>query len=350
MTYIPVPPLRPVVDASGILTGEPVLAPSQWSAIAGGAMWLRGKGAVLVPMFSPGGEAKTASELVFRFRVKPRSSAVQRIWTVLVDLDPGVGEPSLCHVFVKAPATTGTAVHALASAAPTGTDARLPTEITVVEDLSSKSSTEGEITVGIQFLTNVDAGTMITTARVVGIACREQDRAVLVDDANDQAVRLETVRSGEPIARVSNVGPWGALQTLRASDPRRVGIFHFANPDGISHTSTTPTNLLSIAAKIQAQLVTRSTTKTAVKWAAYARSTTGVTVSVALSTSSGASDSVSFTSTTAAWSAARSININADDLSQADFLRDDALTITLAGGGTGAIQFYSFSMWTEDVT
>lgn len=351
MSRIIVPRARTIPAASEILAGEPVLAPSQWSDVANGALWLRGKGAQLVPMFNPGYEIKNASEHTFRFRVKTRSSAVQRVWTVLVTVEPAAGEPYRCHVLLKAPAATGTAVRGVAVAAEDGTTAIPPMATTIVETLGSRSNTEQEISVSVQCLTDITAGTMITTARVVGIACCEQDRPVLEDDTTDQAVRLETIRPGEPVLRTDNVSLWGAMQTLAEADARRVGLFHYSTAGVISRLSATPANLLSVAAKIQAPKLTRSTTTTSVKWNAYARSTTGASVTVAISTSSsGVSDSMAFTSTSFGWGTSRSVSIDCDDMSAADLFNDDELQVTIAGSGVASIEFYAVSVWVDDVT
>lgn len=351
MSRVVVPTTRAIPSRSGVLVGEPVIAPAQWTDMAHGANWLKAKGACLVPNFSPSYEIKDASEHVFRFRVKPRLAAVQRVWTITVVLQPAAGEPESAVVLVKAPASIGTAVRGPASAVIDGIFSVFPLQTTIVETISAQSDTETEISVSVQVLTDTTAVTNSTTARVIGIQCYEQDRATLEDNTTDVATRIETVRTGEPVLRLDYSSAWGVLETVKNSDARRVGIFHFSTPSVLSQLSAVPASLFSLKPYIQAPKVARGSTTKAVYWSAYgAMSAGGGSGTVAVSTSvSGVSDSVNFTSTTPAWSTARAISIACDDFDEIDGFRADELQVTLAGDGTRSLLFNAISIWTASV-
>lgn len=331
---------RPIITPSRVLVGNPVAAPQQWTDVAQAAMYLRGKGAVLVPATAPMTEIKSATEQVYRFRVKPRSSAVQRVWSVVCYQEAG-GVFTETTVEIRCPATTGTLQTA------TATSASALNEIRYVETLSAKSATETEISIGITC-----PGANASGAVYVGmIACREQDRPVLTEDATDVPTRIETVRPGEPIGGGSYTSMGGALASLAAMDARRVGIFHWATPAPTSRVSAVAADLLAIGAYIQGPKINRTATTHAVKWAVYAGMSSGGgsgTVSIATS-GSGVSDSVSVTSATPGWIDGGTVSILCDDFSQDDGQVDDLLTITYAGDGTRSINLYSVSMWVESV-
>lgn len=328
-----------------------MIAPAQWTDMAHGANWLKAKGACLVPCWSPDYEIKDTAEHVFRFRVKPRISAVQRIWTVTVVLQPGAGEPENAVVLLKAPGSTGTAVRGPAAAVTDGIFSTFPLQTSIVETLSAQSDTETEISISVQVLTSTSAVTNTTTARVIGIQCYEQDRATLDDDSADIGVRTETVRTGEPVTRLDYSSAWGVLETLRNADARRVGLFHWAFPDTISRLSAVPSNLFTLPPRIQAPKVSRGATTQQVYWAAYgSMSAGGGSGTVAISTSvSAVSDSVSFTTTTPGWSAAKAISIACDDFSAIDGYRLDTLQATIAGDGTRSLLLGAISIWTASV-
>jgi hypothetical protein len=334
-----------------ILAGEPVMAPAQWTDIAHGANWMRAKGASLVPNHNPYYEIKDATEHTFRYRVKTRSTAIQRVWTVSVVLQPGVGEPETAYVLLKAPAGAGTAIRGSVRAAVDGLSSTFPAQVTFVETLGSKAAAETEISISIQVLTNLAGVANTTTARVLGIECYEQDRPSLNDDTSDQGTLIETVRHSEPIFRLDNASVYGVLQTIAEADARRVGIFHVGYPGGIIRLSATPANVFTLPPYIQAPKITRGSTTKAVKWSAYAAmSAGGGSGTVAISTSvSGVSDSMAFTSTTPAWGTAQTVSINCDDFDEEDGWRPDTLQITTAGDGTRTLTTYFVSMWVDDV-
>lgn len=332
---------RPIVSPDAVLTGNPVAAAQQWTDVAHAAMWCRGKGAVLVPAIAPMTEIKASTEQIYRFRVKPRSSAVQRVWSCIVYLDSGDTFTST-EVQIRCPATTGTLQSATASSA------SRYTEIVYTEILASKNDTEAEISIGI----TVPAASGSSAAWVSMVSCREQDRPVLSEDATDVPTLIETVRPGEPIGQGTRISMGGVLASLAAMDARRVGIFHWANGSSpVSRLSAVAADLHKIGAYIQAPKVNRTATTHTVRWAVYAAMSSGGgsgTVTIATA-GSGVSDSVSVTSATPGWVDGGTVSILCDDFSQDDGQVDDLLTITYAGDGTRTLSLYSVSIWVESV-
>ena len=332
---------RPIVQATRVLVGAPVAAAQQWTDVAHAAMWCRGKGAMLVPACSPMEIIKTTSEQVFRFRIKPRSSAVQRVWNIVVQTQASATFTTTA-LTIRAPAATGTAQAATASGSGT------LTPIVYVEDLASKNTTEAEISIGITSPgADASSGFIVAT-----IACYEQDRPVLSEDATDVPTLIETVRPGEPIGSGTRISMAGVLASLAAMDARRVGIYHFSVATPVSRLSATPADLLSLPVYVQGPKVARAATTQSVKWAVYAgMSAGGGGGAVAISTAgSSVSDSISVTSATPAWIDGGTVSILCDDFTQADGQVDDAMTITIAGDGTRSINLYALSMWVEDVS
>lgn len=349
---VTVPLTRAVVDDTRILVGEAVAAPIQWSDAAHGANWMRAKGACLVPLTNPDfAIGKSTTEHVFRFFVKPRKSAIQRVWNVHVVLQPGVGDPETAWVLLKAPASTGSAVRGQASAVTDGVYTTAPTAVTIVETVSSPSDTEQEISISVQVLTSITGGTNVTLSRVIGIECYEQDRPVLNDDPADVGVLVETVRTAEPIAAVDYTSLHGVMQTILAADARRVGLYHFSQHTPVARLSAAYTDLLSLAAEIQGPKLTRGASTVEVYWSAYAgMSAGGGSGTVRLTTTVSAVSSLAvFTSTTAAWSTPQAITINCDDFDEVDGWRTDALQLEIKGDGTRSIQLYAVSVWVRSV-
>jgi len=337
---VPVQVRRPIVDDTRILVGAPVAAPSQWSDIAAEAMWIKGKGAQLVPAFSPMTEIKTTAERIYRFRVKPRLGALQRIWTIAITLDTG-GTWASTGVAVRVPATTGPVQYATASY---GGAFR---QIRYVENLAAQSAAQEDISIGIV----VDAASVSAIAHLVSVACFEQDRPALVENGTDLPVSPETVRPGEPIGvDIDYTSLGGVLTTLGSMDARRVGIFQWSTPSPVSRLSATPAAIFDIAPFVQAPKIGIGDTTGTVRWAVYAAmSAGGGGGAVSLTTTSGASDSISVTSATAAWIDGGTFAIYCDDFTAIDGKVNDALALTHNGDGTRSVQVYAISIWVESV-
>lgn len=336
---VPVQARRPIVDDDRAVVGAPVAAPQQWTDVAHAAHWCKGKGAQLVPSYCPNTEIKNGTEQVYRFRVKPRTSAVERVWKCTVVITGSVAFATTA-VEIRCPATTGDVQYA------TATSASGFTQITYAESLIARSSTEQEISIGI----TVPDATASGGCFVRMISCYEQDRPLLVEDPTDLPVSIETLRPGEPIGLGTRTSLGGVLDTIAAMDARRVGIFQWASPTPVSRSSATPAAFFDLDPYIQAPKLNLGATTGTVHWAVYASmSSGGGSGAVSLTTTSGASDSISVTSATAAWLDGGTFDIYCDDFTAIDGQVNDALALTHNGDGTRSVQVYAISIWVESV-
>jgi hypothetical protein len=327
-----VPTLRPEPSSTQVVVGAPVTG-NTWQALAGLGNWLRGKGAMLVPWCDPRVTISAASNQTFRFRVKTRSSAIQRVWIIYVR----ASSSTLSTLTIKAPGASGTSLTAYAG---DGIDARR-TPIIYTENLASQSATEQQIDINVAAAT----GGCIVDA----ICCYEQDRPVLQSDSTDYGVDLFTCASGQPIYDGANVSVGGVYDALTNSDARRVGIFHWTQGDG---ASTTTGDLLSIAVPVLVRKLGRSDVTGSVKWSAYAKVTAGTgTITLEHVNDSGTfTDAATVTGTSYAWTSARTVSsFDCDDLTTDDGLPGgwDMLNFERAVvGGTLTVQ--SISVWQDD--
>ena len=345
MADILTPIARARIVPTGIDRGRPVLATTQWWDMAHGCNWLLGKGACLVPLYNPGASIATGVTHTFRFRTKPRGFSIRRVWgirAVLADPD------TEATISVRSPASTGTAV---VYAVPSGASnsffgvPRIPAQV-YIQDLAARSSSEAEITMDI----TVTGGTV----DIFGIDCYEADRPSLVNDATDYGILTETIRGGSPIAAIANQSIKGVTDAIGAFDARRVSLLQWAvdsSAEKLTRTSATPIAISDLPWKIQGPKLGTTDTTCAVKWAAYARMATsgGTGGAIALSLTSGDTDSVTVTGTSFGWTATRDLTIACDDFGQADGFEDDELTVTIAGDGTRAVEIASLSIWVETV-
>jgi hypothetical protein len=332
---------RPIVPRDRVLVGAPVAAAQQWNDTAQAAMWARAKGAVLVPAMDPQLEIKTTAEQILRFRVKPRSSAIERIWTLVVYLAPAATFDTT-EVEIRCPATSGTLLTASAS------QATRSMPIVYTETLSAKSATELEISVGIA-VPGADASSAVYVSLV---SCREQDRACLSEDATDVPTLIETVRVGEPIGQGTRISLGGVMASIAAMDARRVGLLHYVSPAGTSRLSAVLASLLACPVYVQAPKVGRTATTQSVRWAAYAAmSSGGGSGTVRLTTTTSAvTDDITVTSATPAWIDGGLVSISCDDFTATDGARDDLMDLKTAGDGVRSVIVYAISVWTEDVS
>jgi hypothetical protein len=330
-----VPVLRPEPSATQIVVGAPVTG-NTWQALAGLGNWLRGKGAMLVPWCTPFTTITAAANETFRFRVKTRSSAIQRVWVLYART-----VSSVSTLTIKAPGASGTA---LTSSVSEIEDYRSP--IVYVENLSSQAATEQQIDINI-----AAAGADVL---VEAISCYEQDRPILQSDSTDYGVDLFTCASGQPIYDAANVSVGGAYDALTNSDARRVGIFHWTQGDSTAAAtaSGTPASLLTLSIPVLVRKLGRSDVTGSVKWAAYAKVTAGTgTITLTHTNDTGTfTDSASVTGTSYAWTSARTVSsFDCDDLATGDGLPGGWDTVNFeisASGGTLTVQ--SISVWQDD--
>ena len=311
-----------------------------WQGAAHLANYLRGKGSQLVPWCMPERAITSGTTESFRFRVKPRNTAVQRVWAVILRT---TGTTAITAE-LEAPALTGTTVIVPVNAS---LDLRIPRFYT--ETLGSKSNTEGEISISVKAL----GGTVIVEA----IACYEQDRPQLNRDSTDLGVDVVTTSTGQPMFDADYASIGGIMDSLAGADARRVGIWHWTVGDSISTTrmSASYDDLLILPVPVLARKLARSAVTGSVKWSVYAKMSSAGTGGVRLTTTgSGVSDVMPVTSTTFAWTTARSISIDCDDMDSIDGRQTsgapawDDMNIEIAGDGTRTLTLGSISIWSDD--
>lgn len=326
-------PRRPEMSEALIRVASPV-SHLTWQGGAYLANYLRGKGSMLVPWSFASRTISASATETFRFRVRPRSSAVQRIWMLQLRTTASAGVTAE----VASPSGGTAATYAVASSL----DARVP--VVYTENLASKSSVEAQIEVTIK----ASGGAVI----VEGIACYEQDRPLLNSDSTDYGTDVVTLATGQPIFDGSNVSFGGVMDALANADARRVGIFHWTLGDGVAtQTAATYIPLMDLAVPVLAQKAARAATTAIIKWSAYARMAAGTGNIRVTTTASGVSDVASITGASFAWTTARSITIGCDDMASSDGRQSstwDDLQIEIQGNGVNALSVCSVSFWVDD--
>lgn len=319
-----------------IRVGAPVSSRT-WQGAAFLGNFLRGKGAQLVPWCVPQRSIAAGVTESFRFRVKTRSSAVQRVWGVVLR----AGAASGVTAEIEAPALTGTTRTVPVSAS---LDTRTP--IVYVETLASKAATEQEIAVSIKAV----GGAVI----VEGIACMEQDRPLLNQDTTDYGCDVVTLSTGQPMLDDAFRSIGGVMDTLANADARRVGIFHWTMGDGAAtRTLGTFTPLLTLAVPALARKLARAAVTGSVKWSVYAKVAANKGTVRLTTTGSGVSDPMTVTSTTYAWTTAQTVSIHCDDMASVDGRQTaaspvwDDLQIEIAGDGTNLLSVSGVSIWDD---
>lgn len=320
-------------DESLLRVGQPV-GSLEWQQLGGLTNWLRGKGACLVPWCTPFRRISAASTNTFRFRVKTRSTAIQRVWMLHLKAS------AAATATIRAPASTGTA---LTVAVPD----ELGAPIVYVENLASQAASEVQI--------DIDVTATGNAVDVLGISCYEQDRPILQQDTSDYGVDLYTLSNAQPIFDGSYQSVGGVYDALTNADARRVGLFHWTLGDGTSAAtaSGTPASLLASGVPILARKLATSATTGSVKWAAYAKVTAGTGTITMSTTQSGVSDSATVTGTSFAWTTAREVSVSCDDMDSTDGRQTaaspvfDLMNFAIScSGGTLTVQ--SISVWQDD--
>lgn len=329
-------PRRPEMAESLVRVGAPVSSRS-WQGAAFLANFLRGKGSQLVPWCMPQRSISAGATESFRFRVKTRSSAVQRAWGVVLRTTAASGVTAE----IRAPALTGTL-----RTVPVSSSLDTRTAVVYIETLASKAATEAQIAISIK----ANGGAVI----VEGIGCYEQDRPLLNQDTTDYGVDVVTLSTGQPMLDDAFRSIGGVMDTLANADARRVGIFHWTMGDGAAtRTLNTYTPLLTLAVPALARKLARAAVLGTVKWSAYAKVAAGNGTVRLTTTGSGVSDVMTVTSTTYAWTTARSISIHCDDMASVDGRQTaaspvwDDLQLEIAGDGTNLLSVSSVSIWED---
>jgi hypothetical protein len=325
---------------AAIRIGEGPSSTATHAQFAGLANWLRGSGAQIVAGNAPLTTIGSGVTRVFRYRTKPRDSAIQRVWHILLRANSTSG---VVTAAIRSPAATGTSVTVLV---PAGRDLRVP--VTYVQSLAAKSSTEAQV--------DFDLTTVGGTVDVEGVSCYEQDRPVLNKDSTDLGTDTETLRAGQPIRGVNNESIEGIHDVaIGGHDARRVGIFHWGVPeeDAVTRTTASYQTLLDLAVPVLAPMLTSGAVTGQVYWSVYAKVAAGAGGLVRLTTDgSGVSDAVTVSGTSFAWTTARAISIDCDDMTKADGrqgTRFDGLQVEYQGDGTNLLSLAGVSVWVASV-
>ena len=321
-----------------VQSGSPVTAQT-WTSMGYLGNWLRGKGAQLIPTCFPERTITAGTTETFRFRVKTRSSAIQRVWMVALRTTAATATTAE----IKAPSGTGTLVTVAVGSSLDGF--RAP--VIYVEDVASKAASEVEITVSIKAVGN--------SVVVDSIGCYEQDRPVLNADSTDYGIELATLAVRQPIFEASNASAGGVYNALANADARRVGLFHWSVGAStlVTRSSATPADIFILDSPILTRKLARSAVTGTVKWAIYAYLSGAGTGTVTASTTSGASNTITITNTVAAWSTPQTFAVDCDDMASVDGRqtagtpRWDMLNFKFAGDGTRSIIVQSISVWDD---
>lgn len=331
-----VPMRRPEPTEALVRVAAPV-STLTWNSAAYLANWLRGKGAQLVPWCFPERTITSTNTETFRFYTKPRTSAIERVWGVLLSTTSS----ARVTADVKVPAS-GTAQTVIVSSS-----AELRVPYVFVETLGAKSGTAGQIDMSIK----ANGGNLV----VEGIACYEQDRPYLATDSTDYGIDVATTQSGQPIFYSANQSYRGVVQALENADARRTGIFHWSVGDSTScaQSSATPTTIFTHGVPVLGRFQYTGSTTSSVKWAAYCKvNAAGSGTITATTSSSSVNDPLTVNWTSYQWSTPRAISIHAEDLTATDGRRSsawDELNFSIAGDGTRTLTVQSISVW-DDTT
>ena len=337
-----VPQARPEPATGLILSGDPVLS-GTWTEMALLANYLRGTGASLFPACFPEDPVAKTTTGTYRFRVKPRDSAIERIWILWIS-----ATVSGASVIIRAPASSGTPSASLS----VGTDPDVPNTIYYTETLGAKSGTEAEVTIDVQGSTQ--------DVVVNSIECYEQTRPILTLDTTDYGVDLVTLRPRGPIYDVANATPAGVMDSYDNADARRVGGLAWVVDSATPVTSSTSTfagwgSLLALDMPVIGRVIVQGQTGMTWTWSVYAKVDAGATGEVEIIDGNGDNlDTITVTSTAAfAWVTASTFSTDAEDLSLADGIRGGAwqdgtvinARMRWATGTAGSVHLAGLCVW-----
>jgi hypothetical protein len=196
--------------------------------------------------------------------------------------------------------------------------------------------------------------------RMVHASCFEQWRVQLPQDADNHGINAQSMRPGQRVyvgdypTRSESIG--GVAQALAACDPRRVGLFCWAVPEtnpallvGTTHTPLLGRGMPILTRSLTAGQAAGAPGKGDVYWSAYVSESAG-TGTIQLDTSTGVSDSTTFTNTSLGWTTPRTLSVDCEDLKTADGLRGggwDELQVTRWNSGANTTRITSVSVWEE---
>lgn len=311
--------LRPELDTSVILSGVPIRSDT-WQTLGGLANWISGHGQMIVPWCFPGHTVTSGSTDTFRFYVKPKAQALQRVW--LLNLR---GATSASRASVVAP-SGGTLVD---RAIATSRDRSVPIAFT---QLVTSSTASGEITIDVR----ATGGDVV----VDSLACYEQTRAELHLDTTDNGVALATIRARQPIIDLANRSLAGICDAYDALDARRSSLLQWSVPsaDAAFTASGAYQAVFEGAPMVVGPIIDSTSTTVGYSVWAYVRATGGSIFVQATSTAGSVNNNTA--STTFVWLSVGTLSVAVEQLSDADGLPAvgwDTCTIEIkCGTGTKA--------------
>ncbi len=314
-----------------MLSGGPISSGRQWYPAAFGSNWLAGQSAVLVPNVVIDKSVVAGSTGVLHFRALTRAIAIERVWMLRLRT------ATTATATIKAPASTGASL--VVGVSP----GRMALPIVYREILASQASALTDLTIEVAAATG--------DIEIDSLCCFELARIEL----DVLGVDPQTERPRQSIYEGTGVeSATGVIASLFTADPRRVGMFHWAVPVITPVTRNGAyTNLLTLAQPMLARKLSDGANSGVLNWSAYAKVNAG-TGEVRVSTSnSGVSDPVTVSVTSFAWTTAREIEIDCEDMSKNDGLPGglwDDLQIQIRGNGADTLSIAALSVWDAEAT
>jgi hypothetical protein len=273
--------------------------------------WVRAHGLQLIPAHRPGVEVAPAATETLRYRVHPSGRAVARLWVIGLRQDTVTSSDEGALLDVTFPdGVTVTMLPASVTAFGGIVDRRL-----YVEELTAKSGAQDDLAVTFESTTGD------VTAYVETVACFEMPRAVLTLDDVDRGLDLETLRPGAAMyaARGASVlglaEGWGDTRVQRA-------LWSQTWPTAQT-TSGTFVDVHPLALPVLPSRRFASVATAKAEWWVYGYASNGTTSGeFRLTAGSGDTSTVAMPtgSSSGAWLARGVIDLDAEDLSDAEGL------------------------------
>lgn len=308
-----VPDRRLIAQHADIDAGRAVRA-ATWRDVALTANWTLGRGAMLVPAHAVGLTLMPGNEYEFRYRVRPRPQAIERVWSIHSRV-AGTGP-----AYLKVEVPSGSAPVELSPAPRRGVVYAFRASL-VTETVAAPSSTEQTLTLAI----TPQLGSVI----IDSISCWEVPRAELTTNSTDDGTDIAQINPGQPM-RGSTVAQLAQVYADPTQIGRRASLWQWAVPvavNGVTTTSYAKTittsapfsdDVFSLPIPMLARKIGRNdiTSQVRAKVLAWVSSGTG---SVRLvSSKNGASGDVNISTTTPAWSSAITLDVDCEDLDSDD--------------------------------
>lgn len=319
-----VPPERPQVGYSRIVAGAPVRA-QQWLDAAYLAHWIAGRGQVVVPGYSVRYEL-TATSVTMRHHVPLSGRAIARV--ACLGIRSTTGAATTVTVTMGSGSTTATVgLLTLGSRDPIYVQDDGVTRTDAVSDITITVSTPGAVF-------------------IESCAVYELPRASLSRDATDNGIALDTLFPRRPIFDSGAQSVRGVAALMQAVDGRRIG--HFARwGDEIATTSGSFVDLTHAPYYVVPRAPKFGATQRTLRVYMLARvSSGGTSMELAAVAGSGDSDTVTVSSTTAAW-VSLEVEVNAEDPSEPDGVQGGSYdTVQLrmrrtAGAGNALVEAWN---------